>query len=171
MFSAGIAPDKLTRSSSFGPGPGPGKFPIRSATLVHSFFAADSTIALPTLAGNSESFISTASNVIPNPVTLAGGAATRLGWHPGTNATPMSIVQRAMVLVVKPRRPCAVDVQPKGVCRIFRRSRIDTRLFIEAIPKRINRPQISGFRSKHSASAVDSLQKRSVAQLLFYSSM
>jgi len=71
MLWAGIAGEKLTRSSSFGPDRG--KFPIRSARLVHSFFAADSAIALPTLAGSSESFKSTTSNAIP--VTLAGGLA------------------------------------------------------------------------------------------------
>jgi hypothetical protein len=76
MLSGGIAGEKLTRSSSFGPGPGPGRFPIRSARLVHSFFAADSAIALPTLAGSSGSFISTAANV--TPVTVAGGAGPGL---------------------------------------------------------------------------------------------
>jgi hypothetical protein len=144
-FSAGIAGEKLTRSSSFGPDRG--KFPIRSARLVHSFFAADSAIAFPSLAGSSESFISTASNVIPIPATLAGGGAAALfGWHPGINPIPISIVQRAMVLGVKPRRPCVVDVQPNGVCRIFRRSRIDIPLIISAIPKRKNWPKISDFR-------------------------
>jgi hypothetical protein len=141
MLAAGIVGDKLTRSSSFDPGPGPGRFPIRSARLVHSFFAADSAIPFPALVGNIESFISAASNVIATPATLVGGAATLLfGWHAGINAIPMSIVQRAMVLVVKPRRTCIVDVQPKGVCHIFRRYRIDIHLFIGAIPKRKNCP-------------------------------
>jgi hypothetical protein len=169
-FSAGITPAKLTRSSSFGPDRG--KFPIRSARLVHSFFAADSAIAFPVIAGSSGSFVSTDSNVIPIPTTLAGGgAATLFGWHPGINAIPISIVQRAMVLGVKAWRRCIVDVQPKGVCRIFRRSRIDIPLFIEAVPKRKNWPKIGDFRWKHSASGVDSLQNRNVAQLLFFSTM
>jgi hypothetical protein len=98
-----------------------GKPPTRTTKLVHSFFATDSTIA---------PFASTAERL--TPVKLAPGLVAVWLAQPPRNAKPIAIAQTRTAIASKLLIPCVVDMQPKAICHIFRRFRIDLLEFISS---------------------------------------